>query len=155
MRIFTSYFYQIRFFNKDTYPFSTAMWDPKWFHDFKGEDYVFQHSDGVIYGMKYYPFVPGPTCDGECHGREGCPTGDPSKCDFLRHYREQLDKLDVNTVLKEIEDIVGPDADVCFIFHEAWDNPCSERRVVQEWFKDNGVEIKEWGMEVYDGRVVE
>ena len=145
MKIYTSYFYQIRFFNKNTYPFSTAMWDPKWFHDFKGEDYAFENKDGVIYGMKYYPFVPGPTCQDLCRGTETCLTKDPNTCLFLKNYRNQLDALDIKKVLAEIEDIVGPEADVCFIFHEAWDNPCSERRVVLEWFKDNGIEIKEWG----------
>lgn len=144
MRIFTSYFYQIRFFNRNTYPFSTAMWDPKWFHDFKGEDYVFENKDGVIYGMKYYPFVPGLTCQDLCRGTETCLTKDPNTCTFLKNYRNQLNALDVKKVLAEIEDIVGPEADVCFIFHEAWDNPCSERRVVLKWFRDNGVEIEEW-----------
>lgn len=141
--IYTSYFYQIRFFDRDTYPFSTAKWDPKWYHDFKGEDYVFEHSSGVIYGMKCYPLIPGPSCDDKCHGREGCPTGDPGTCEFLRCYREQLNKIDINQLIEELEGITEG-KDICLIFHEDPSNPCSERWAVQQWFRDNRKEIKEW-----------
>ncbi len=35
--------------------------------------------------------------------------------------------------------------DVALLFHEATNNPCSERVMVQQWFKENGYEIHEWG----------
>ena len=34
--------------------------------------------------------------------------------------------------------------EIVFLFHEAPDNPCSERWVVQQWFRANGYEISEW-----------
>lgn len=144
MSIYTSYFYQVRFFDSKTYGFSTAKWDPKWFHDFKGEDHVFLHEpDGVVYGMKCYALIPGPTCDNKCRGRDNCSTGDPGTCEFLKCYREQLNELDINQVIKELEEI-SEGGDICLLFHEDPSNPCSERWVVKQWFKDNGKEIKEW-----------
>ena len=41
MNIYISYFYNIRFFPKNLIPISTAMWDPKWYHNFKSDDTVF------------------------------------------------------------------------------------------------------------------
>lgn len=32
MKIYTSYFYQIRFFKPNMIPLSTAKYDPSWFH---------------------------------------------------------------------------------------------------------------------------
>ncbi len=37
---------------------------------------------------------------------------------------------------------------VVLIFHEKYDNPCSERWAVQQWFKENGMEIKEFNKEI-------
>jgi hypothetical protein len=33
---------------------------------------------------------------------------------------------------------------IVLIVHEATNNPCSERRVIQEWFRDNGYPIEEF-----------
>ena len=37
MKIMTSYFYAIRFFKPNMIPISTAKWDPKWYHQNKGQ----------------------------------------------------------------------------------------------------------------------
>ena len=134
----------IRFFDKNMCPLSTAMWDPKWFHDNQGEDHVFIHKSGITYGMKTYPLIPAGQCTEECRGRDACKTKDPDTCDFLRHYREQLDKIDFQGYVEELEGIVGEEGTACLIFHEDPTNPCSERWVVQQWFKDNGYPIEEW-----------
>lgn len=34
MKFYTSYFYKLRFFTPNMLPFSTAKWDPKWYHNF-------------------------------------------------------------------------------------------------------------------------
>jgi len=36
------------------------------------------------------------------------------------------------------------DVDFALLVYETPQNPCSERVVIQQWFKDHGMEIKEW-----------
>ena len=153
MKIYTSYFYQIRFMNPNIIPMSTAVWDPKWYHDNKGKSYVYKDKNGTYIGLKADPFVPDESCDGLCYGPETCSSGDPSKCDFLRVYRKQLDSLDFDEVMSGlynlahfIKDQENLDIfpDIALIFHEAPNNPCSERWAVQSWFRDHGYGITEF-----------
>ena len=143
MKIYTSYFYQVRFFPSNLIPLSTAIWDPKWFHDFKGQSHIFIDGNGVLNGLRCPQLVPGPICHDECRGPENCAIKSPYRCDFLRHYREQLDKINISEFLSHLEELTDG-MDIAFLFHEAPNNPCSERRVVQEWLRDNGMEVKEW-----------
>lgn len=158
MKIYTSYFYNIRFFSANMLPLSTAMSSPKWFRNFSREGTISRASGtGVILGMRAEPLVPGIGCSGLCDGnREIDCGGNPMKCDFLRAYRKQLDKLDFNSIMKRIESICEraqkyagfPQEPIpVFIVYEAPDRQCSERRVIQEWFKDNGVIVPEWRKE--------
>lgn len=154
MRIYTSYFYQIRFFTPNMIPLSTALWDPKWYHANHDASYVFRDKRGVFNGMRYQPLMPGHSCDGECRGREQCNNLNPLECDFLRHYKEQLDQINFQDFLSEMKAIADSTATlinassdemiICIIFHEAPSNPCSERVMVQQWFKDNNFPINEW-----------
>ena len=41
MKLAISYFYKIRFFQPWMIPISTAAWDPKYYHDNRGKDYLF------------------------------------------------------------------------------------------------------------------
>ena len=133
----------VRFFTPETYGLSTALSDPKWFHDFKGKDNIFRDTHNVINGMRCEMLVPGPTCDNLCHGRNGC-LSKPDSCEFLKNYRKQLDDTGIDKVIDFCKSAFGEDSDIVFLFHEAPDNPCSERWVVQDWFKDNGYQIAEW-----------
>ena len=154
MKIFTSYFYQVRFFPRNLIPISTAVWDPKWFHDFKGQDNMFFDSRGVCCGIRANQFAPGPLCSGDCHGREACDFGGGStKCAFLKKYAEQLAKLDAEKILEMfvgvgsyIKSQSGFDGEpaIALLVHEAPDNLCSERRPIQEYFRANGIEVTEW-----------
>ena len=152
LKIFTSYFYQVRFFQKNDIPLSTAMWDPKWYHKFKKSDYQFVDKRGVINGLRADPFVPCANCEGLCYGPNAC-TAAPQFCGFLREYRRQLDRLDMDDILarmevlaKRVQQINGyiGEPHICLLFHEAPNNPCSERIPVQHWFQDNGIPICEW-----------
>ena len=150
----TSYFYQIRFFTPNMIPLSTAVWDPRWFHQNTGDQKVqWKDKNGVWNGLRAEPFAPGPLCDNLCRGPEYCDGGDPMKCAFLRTYRTQLDQLDFKDIIKRIYTIgkavqeregFEEEPIVVLIVHEATSNPCSERRVIQEWFRDNGYPIKEF-----------
>ena len=153
MRIYTSYFYQVRFFPPNAIPLSTAVWDPKWYHANKKQDHVFRDSRNVINGMRIPLLMPDKSCDGDCRGRENCKNPDPSTCDFLKHYRDQLDKINFQNFINELQVIASntqqmlgfrEDPIICLIVHEAPSNPCSERVAIQNWFQDNYYPISEW-----------
>lgn len=153
MKIFTSYFYQIRFFNKNLIPLSTALWDPKWYHKSKGQSYVYKDKNGVYNGLRVEELVPGPECNSLCNGKDKCNSLNPYRCLFLKKYRDQLNKVNITDLLSKFEDIIkiikNYDSDIddelsiVLIFHETPNNPCSERRVVQEWFLSYGIEVNE------------
>ena len=82
IQLYTSYFYQIRHFKKNMVPISTAMWDPKWYHDWMGHDYVFKDKRGIYNGIRVECFH----FDGEDYGcGDQCLLSpkDPSKFSFL------------------------------------------------------------------------
>lgn len=153
MKILTSYFYQIRFMKPNYIPLSTAKWDPKWFYKNQHQGFQWKDKNGVWNGLRAEPFVPGAECDGLCYGRETCNAYGPQTCSFLKTYRRQLDKLDFNEMLERFQHIgtaiqkaegFTEEPVYVLIVHEAYDNPCSERWVIQDWFKDNGYNIKEF-----------
>ena len=48
MRILVSYFYHVRHFKPYMIPFSTAVWDPAWYHNFnKCHNYTYLDKNGV------------------------------------------------------------------------------------------------------------
>ena len=153
MKILTSYFYQIRFMKPNYIPLSTAKWDPKWFCKNQHQGFQWKDKNGVWNGLRAEPFVPGAECDGLCHGREICNAYGPQTCSFLKAYRRQLDRLDFNEILARFQHIgtaiqkaegFTEEPVYVLIVHEAYNNPCSERWVIQDWFKDNGYDIKEF-----------
>lgn len=146
MKIYTSYFYKIRFFPQELVPLSTAVWDPTWYHNNQGHKYIFRDRRGVLNGCRATPFVPGEECNNLCRGSEHCNAIGPESCAFLSTYLRQLRKLNFNEILQRFENLrerIG-NKDFALIFHEAPQNPCSERWMVQKWFKENGMEITEW-----------
>lgn len=141
MKIYTSYFYGIRFFKPNMIPISTAKWDPKWFHQNNGQDYVWVDKNNVINGLRAEVFAPGPVASSLCHG--GCDPKDPNNCAFLRAYDYQLSQLNYNDIIKRTEDLCERvrtatqfegEPIAVFIVHEAPDNPCSERAAIQKFF---------------------
>ena len=157
MKIYTSYFYQVRFFTPNMIPLSTAIWDPKWFHQNKGQDYQWKDKNGVWNGLRAPEFAPGPMCENLCRGSESCDTHDPTKCLFLKTYRYQLDQLDYNEIISRCENIANKIKEVeqfneepiiILLVHEAPDNPCSERHIIQEWFASHGKKVEEWSKDV-------
>ena len=153
MKIMTSYFYQIRFFTPNMIPLSTAVWDPKWFHANRGQDYHFKDKNGVWNGLRAEPFMPGEMCNGLCQGKEVCDIKDPDKCLFLKTYKYQLNQLNYDEIISRfermgnfIQELEGFEEEsiLVLIVHEAYNNPCSERWVIQDWFKEHGYDIKEF-----------
>ena len=141
MEIFTSYFYQIRFFKPNMIPLSTAVWDPKWYHDGQKQDHTFIDKNGVINGLRVEALSPIGGCENLCRGPSGC-TQVPSTCEFLKAYKAKLDKIDkddymrrIGNLCRKVQEQLGftEDPIPVLIVHEAPSNICSERGVLQKW----------------------
>ena len=153
MEVFTSYFYKVRFFTPNMLPFSTAVWDPKWYHEFRDQNHLFLDKRGVLNGLRHPAFAPGSMCEGLCRGRDGCIDPNPSTCDFLKVYRRQLDEIDYTAVMKYFEEMAEwirgvthykGEPVIVLLVHEAPTNPCSERAVIQQWFASHGHIVEQW-----------
>jgi hypothetical protein len=128
-------------------PFSTAIWDPKWYHEFLGNDHVFIDSNGVINGIRIEYLNP-------VHNHaSGCPCElkNYTECKFIKEYKSGLRKLDLKEVLSYIETTLKEASEILeiknlkpvLIVHEADWNPCSERDSLIEYFKENNIDIEQ------------
>lgn len=153
MKIYISYFYNVRFLKPNQIPFSTAVWDPKWFHDGSDKNNVFVDKNGVFCGLRIEELNPE-----KCHAT-GCPceyhkTGEGyQSCSFLQAYRLSLRKLNFQAIIDKLEDIAAKckqwigfeeEPEIILLVYETPENPCSERMPLIEWFAENGVELSEW-----------
>lgn len=152
MKIYTSYFYQVRHFTPNMIPLSTAVSDPKWYHQEQGNKHWFIDKNGVINGLRAPVFAPGSHISGLCRGHEGCAFT-PDSCLFLTGYANQLASLDFDDIIERIESIANRAAAelhlreepiVVLLVHEAPTNPCGERVAIQNWFKSHGVNCEEY-----------
>lgn len=142
MKLYTSYFAQLRNFPPNLVGLSTAHWNPKWRP--MGKD-----KRGVIC-VDCPPFKPGSECDGLCNGK--CNPKHPSDCAFLKAYKAQLDKLSLVKIQESLgklatqiaQDEGFQDIDFAFLVYETPENPCSERIAIQKWFQEHGIECEEW-----------
>lgn len=141
MKIYTSYFYQVRFFKPNQIPISTALGDPKWFHSNLGKNFKFIDKNGVINGLRAEFLSPGITCHNLCHGKP-CEFS-PDHCNFLIEYKRQIFALDKEWAVGQFEsigvkmrEILGfkEEPEIMLLVHEAPTNTCSERGVLQEFF---------------------
>lgn len=145
MKIFTSYFYQLRFFKPYMIPLSTAMYDPKWYHmNRKDKSFVFLDKNGVYNGLRIEPLVPSQECEGLCP----CEINDPENCKFLTTYRSQLDKININDLIEslhqfEVLNKTDHETYIVFMVYEPYGRACSERTIIRQWGNDNGVDIPE------------
>ena len=159
MKIYTSYFYQVRNFHPWTFGFSTARWDPKWFHAWSTQDYVYFDKRQVLNGLRCPPLVHNSNLSGicsECHGKKWTP----KTCKFMSGYAGQLDDLDFKEIIGKFEKasrelcarygIKDVEPEVCLLVHEAPWKECSERIAIQDWFKSHGWHITEWRKDIND-----
>lgn len=150
MKVATSYFYQLRFFTPNMIPLSTAVWDPKWYHNFQGQDFKFVDKRGVINGLRVPAMSPGKDTEGTCQGTDNPGRGcnlNPSECLFLKLYREQLNALDCADYMRRVENLcmqmkerLGFEEEpiAVFMVHEPYTKACSERGTIQDWLTTNG-----------------
>ena len=144
MKLYTSYFAQIRNFPKNLVALSTVIYEPKWYK--VGE----VDKNGII-SIRCSPLRPGHSCNGLCDGK--CVPKHPGDCAFLREYRKQLDAIDFDAFIEKLLDLRErlrvdfpdrEDFNFVFVFFEKYDNPCSERWPVQDWIRAHGLKIEEW-----------
>lgn len=157
MKIKISYFYMIRFFKPNQIPISTAVWDPKWFHNFTGNpNYKFLDKNNVLNGIRLKDIVPNEKLHNCCRGRDNCASLNPESCEFLSGYKKQLNEIDFNAFIRTLEAISSAamtytksydEPEVILIVYETPNNPCSERRVLIDWFASNGYELDEYRKE--------
>ena len=138
-------------------PISTAISDPKWYHQNRGPQYTYFDKNNVINGLRCEYFTPGQVCQGLCYGPETCAEKGPENCVFLKAYRSQLElTVDLPQFLERCEraaqyvkDTVGYEDEpvIVLIVHEATDNPCSERGALIDYMTSHGFECQEWERE--------
>ena len=144
MNMYITYFYNIRFFPKNLIPVSTAMYDPKWYHDFKSNDTIFKDKRGILNGIRAEMLSPYKVESIEC---KNCNSNkNPSICTFIKQYHDYIFSLDFNKVYDWLRNISHKfnDADICLMVYEKPDNKCSERATLIEWFANNGVALTEF-----------
>lgn len=142
MKLYTSYWAQVRNFPKNLVGLNTTIWPPRW-RPF-GKD-----KNGVLI-IDCSPLKPGAECAGLCNGK--CEPKHPNNCKFLEAYYNQLKEIEFDHFMYQLQKLhddicIGEnlkDVNFAFIFFEKYDNPCSERWAVQEWLRYNGAEVEEW-----------
>lgn len=136
MKLYTSYWAQVRHFPTNLVGLNTTVWPPKYRP--LGTD-----ARGVTV-LNCKPLVPGRECDYLCRG--ACEPPHPQNCLFLETYRKQLDRINFNEFYSYIEELSKKynNADFAFIVFEPPTRQCSERVPIQNWIRDNGIEIEEW-----------
>lgn len=148
MKFYVSYFYAVRFMKPNTVALSTAKSDPQWFHQGWDKSVVYVDKNGVYNGLRAEPFVPQYFSDTE--GFCGNCDKDQNHCKFMRFYRQQLEELDFDDMIKRFESIAqrvvtnGEEPEIVLLVHEAPDNPCSERWALLDWFKSHGIDAQEY-----------
>lgn len=159
MKLFITYFYNVRFFLPNMIPVSTAYGDPAWYHgDSYDKSRCFVDQNGVMNGIREESFLMSEAEEPKemCQGNP-CPySGKYPHCQFLDAYRAHLAKLDFGALMKELsrtaDDVKKAlrfegEPIVVLLVHEKPDNPCSERQAIMELFESHGVKLSEWTKE--------
>ena len=174
IKIWISYFYQLRKFPENLIPFSTAHYDPKWFHNFQGQNKVFIDDRGVINGLRLPQLsFPKDLYQGLEERGMGCSkdcilqhkvslqleqnklknTWQKFGCKFMDLYFKYLwdnvnydDLMNFFKITKEKYEELKDLDDVEFVLlvHEPPSNPCAERPVLKRWFAEFGYDLEEW-----------
>ena len=149
----TSYFYQIRNFNRNMIPVSTAIWDPKWYHDFTGDyNYLFKDKRGIVNGLRMLPIIECGKASSGCGGPDRCVYKPQPACPFLKSYRDNLELLNINILMNAFNYLaseyqkhehIDDEITIVLIVYETPKNPCSERGALIDYFNSHGVECKE------------
>ena len=142
MKWLISYFSQIRHFTPNMLPLNTTVYPPTFFT----ECGIHLDKHGVILGQSCFDVIPKVS---------GCPCKSkmPPNCPFLTNYYTQLQSI-ARERFKYLYEIHLPKAakqrfninidTLVLIVYEKYDNPCSERVILQRWFREHGTELAEF-----------
>lgn len=158
INFYISYFYQIRNMKSNMLPVSTAMWDPKWFHNGKGENYRYMDKNGVINGVRMIdlmmPLYKWEELVKRNESCEHCNNWIAGMCPFMQEYAKCIraknpDFKKFITFCEGYLQFLNQRLNLCldtiiFIVHEAPSRGCGERPELQRWFAENGMELKEY-----------
>lgn len=150
MKLAVSYFYQIRNFKRNMIPLSTAIYDPKWYHDFTRDyNYLFKDKRGIVNGLRLLPVIECGRQATSCHGPQNCQeTSNSPDCTFLNSYRNNLEQLSFEDLIHGLQDLeekykkkehIDDEIIIVLIVYETPENPCSERKVLIDYFNAHGV----------------
>ena len=165
INFYISYFYQIRNMKPNMLPVSTAMWDPKWFHDDNGGRWKYMDKNGVINGVRMIDLMMplykweelvkrNESCEhcGINNGANGSWIS--GMCPFMKEYAKCIREKNpdfqkfinfCDGYLQFLNQRLNLCLDtIIFIVHEAPSKGCGERPELQRWFYENGMELKEW-----------
>ena len=165
INFYISYFYQIRNMKPNMLPVSTAMWDPKWFHDDKRGRWKYMDKNGVINGVRMIDLMMplykweelvkrNESCEhcGINNGANGSWIS--GMCPFMKEYAKCIREKNpdfqkfinfCDGYLQFLNQRLNLCLDtIIFIVHEAPSKGCGERPELQRWFAENGMELKEW-----------
>lgn len=142
MKLYTSYWAQVRNFPPNLVGLNTTVWPPKWRPLGKDKNNVLV--------IDCPPLKPGSECEGLCRG--ACGPKHPKDCQFLKVYRRQLDYINIEDFITQLERLKQQiekgenlqNIEFAFIVFESPKNPCSERWAIQDWLKYNDIEVEEW-----------
>lgn len=162
INFYISYFYQIRNMKSNMLPVSTAMWDPKWFHNGKGEHYRYMDKNGVINGVRMIdlmmPLYKWEELVKRNESCEQCSNWIAGMCPFMQEYAKTIREKnpDFNKFITFCDgylQFLNQRLNLCldtiiFIVHEAPSRGCGERPELQRWFAENGMELKEFNKDV-------
>ena len=140
LKIYTSYFYQIRNFTPNLIPVSVCLSDPVWYRPPQGKEYYIDKK-GIVNGLRYEPLIV------QRYGVHICPCEYKDQapfCPTMIEYENLLKLLvDKEKTLKAFEFCCNKfkkelnleeDPIICLMVYEAPNNPCSERQALQKFF---------------------
>lgn len=142
LKLYTSYFAQLRNFPNNLVGLSTAVWNPKWLQPNRDKN-------GTLW-LDIPPLKPDKNCVGLCNGQ--CNPKHPNNCEFLKQYYKQLKAIDINNFITKLNNLKLQieqgehlnNIEFAFLVYETPTNPCSERVIIQTWLQENKIPIEEW-----------
>lgn len=146
MKIYISYWYQVRNFPKNLVGLNTTVWPPKYRPLGKDERGVWVIDCPIL--------KPGEACEGLCNG--SCNPKHPQDCEFLKVYYNQLMNIDFSKFISSLTNLKNKicagegldDVDFALIVFESPKNICSERKPLMTWLTSNGIDVEEWKLNI-------
>lgn len=156
MKYFITNFYNIRFFKPNMIPISTAIWDPKWYHNNQNQSFCFLDKNNVINGIREETLMlpiklyqeAGEPCSRECKYTPYIPN-----CPFMDSYSKYLETVDFNYLLSEFKRVAEDvrkinnyegEPEIVLMVHEKPSILCAERPCLVKLFKENNIDLVEW-----------